>query len=102
MSKSLSLDRQCELAGLGTLEPEYVFARPRRWRFDYALPAKSLAIEVEGGAFSGGRHTRGSGFIKDMEKYNTALLLGWRVLRVTPQMVKSGEALTWIERALQR
>lgn len=97
----LPLGCQCELAGLPTPWCEYWFAKPRRWRFDYAFPDSKLAIEVEGGAFIGGRHTSGSGFLKDMEKYNAAVLLGWRVLRVTPRMVASGEALTLVERALK-
>jgi very-short-patch-repair endonuclease len=68
-------------------EKEYRFCPERRWRFDYAYPDVKIAIEQEGGAYSGGRHTRGSGFIKDMEKYNKAVMLGWRVLRYTPDQM---------------
>lgn len=53
-----------------------------------------VAVEVEGGVWTGGRHTSGSGFIKDMEKYNTALLHGWRVYRTTPKMLTSREVIT--------
>jgi hypothetical protein len=56
-----------------------------------------LAIEVEGGVWSGGRHTRGAGFTKDCEKYNTALMDGWRVYRCTPQMVEAGTVVKDIE-----
>lgn len=70
--------------GLPEPEAEYRFAPPRKWRFDYAWPAKLVALEVEGGVWTRGRHTRGSGFLKDMEKYNHAARSGWRVLRVTP------------------
>lgn len=77
-------------------------ARPaRRWRFDFAWPAHMLAVEVDGGTYSGGRHTRGAGYERDCEKANEAVLRGWRVLRVTTQQVDSGEALAWIERALE-
>jgi hypothetical protein len=48
--------------------------------------------------WSGGRHTRGKGFIEDCNKYNEAVMLGWRVIRVTTEMVKSGEAMAYIER----
>jgi len=51
-----------------------------------------LAAEIEGGAWTQGRHTRGAGFLKDMEKYNFASILGWSVLRFTPQQVENGEA----------
>ena len=79
---------------------EYKFDPKRRWRADFAWPELMLLVEVEGGHWTGGRHTRGSGFDKDAEKYNEAALFGWRVLRVTSTHIKSGEALAWIVRAL--
>jgi hypothetical protein len=48
-----------------------------------------IALEVEGGVWTGGRHTRGAGFVRDMEKYNRAGVLGWRLLRVTPDKLVS-------------
>lgn len=63
---------------------EFRFHPVRRWRFDYAIPEHKIALEVEGGVWSGGRHIRGSGFLGDMEKYNVATLMGWRVFRTTP------------------
>jgi very-short-patch-repair endonuclease len=60
---------------------EYRFAPPRKWRFDIAIPNEKIAIELEGGVFTQGRHTRGVGYLNDMEKYNAATALGWRVLR---------------------
>ena len=67
--------------------PEYKFCPERRWRFDYAFVKQKIAVEQEGGVWALGRHTRGSGFIKDLEKYNKAVLLGWRVLRYTPDQM---------------
>ena len=60
---------------------ELRFAPPRRWRFDVAIPSHKIAIELEGGVFTGGRHTRGAGYLNDIEKYNAATLHGWRLLR---------------------
>jgi len=68
---------------------EHRFHRERRWRFDFAWPSAMTAIEIDGGAYSRGRHTRGKGFEADLEKLNAAALLGWRVFRFTPQMLKS-------------
>lgn len=76
---------------------EYRFCPPRRWRLDFWLPLYDLAIEVEGGSWTNGRHTRGAGFEADMNKYNTLTKLGGRLLRFTPGMVLSGEAKAWIE-----
>ncbi len=70
--------------GLPAPVTELVFHPTRKWRFDYAWPAFKVALEVEGGVWTGGRHTRGSGFVKDLEKYNAAACLGWRIIRVTP------------------
>jgi very-short-patch-repair endonuclease len=64
---------------------EHRFDPDRKWRFDFAWPAARVALEVEGGVWTGGRHTRGKGFLADVEKYNRAAVLGWRVLRTTPR-----------------
>lgn len=57
------------------------------WRFDFAWANIKLAVEVDGGAWTHGRHTRGQGFIDDQRKRNAAILLGWRVLHYTPQTI---------------
>ncbi len=62
-------------------EQDYKFHPTRKWRFDFALHQDKIAVEVEGGIFTQGRHTRGNGYIGDMQKYNAAVCLGWRVLR---------------------
>jgi hypothetical protein len=59
-----------------------------------------LAVEIEGGAWVGGRHTRAKGFLADIQKYNTATLMGWRIIRVTPQMVEKGEVVTLVLQAM--
>ena len=80
---------------------EYRFHPTRKWRFDAAWPNNMLALEIEGGIFSEGRHTRGKGFIQDLEKYNSATVLGWRILRVSPQMLDNGEAMRLLENVFQ-
>jgi hypothetical protein len=81
--------RALEVRGLPRPEREWKFDAKRRWRFDYAWPQQMIALEVEGGVWTGGRHTRGAGFVRDMEKYNRAAVLGWRLLRVTPDKLVS-------------
>jgi very-short-patch-repair endonuclease len=74
------------LTGITPME-EYRFHPSRRWRFDLALPSQKIAIEIEGGAWVNGRHVRPKGYRGDMEKYNQAQLLGWRVLRYAPDQI---------------
>jgi len=61
---------------------EHKFHPVRKWAFDYAHPATKVAIELEGGIWTGGRHTNGAGFTGDCAKYNEAALLGWTVFRI--------------------
>jgi hypothetical protein len=99
---------QCRVAKLPRPKVEWRFHPKRLWRFDLAFTAPvyqgsilgfrdiRLAVEIDGGGFVNGRHSRGKGIEGDCEKYAEAMLLGWRVLRVTPAQVKSGDALRWI------
>lgn len=91
----------CKVKGLSPVR-EWMFASPRRWRFDFAWPKseRKIAVEIEGGTWIQGRHNRGSSIEKDLEKYNTAALLGWTVLRFTTAMVKSGAAINLVLEAL--
>lgn len=111
----IAFEEQCRYAGLPVPLAEYQFAKcltptelravgqekPRKWALDFAFLEHRIALEVEGGYAIGGRHTSAKGFLADAEKYNTLALLGWRLLRVTPRDVKSGAALTLVQRALQ-
>ena len=79
---------------------EYKFHPTRRWRFDYALPQHKIALEVEGGVWTGGRHIRPQGFLGDIEKYNTAALMGWRVFRTTPDELIRTSTLNLLKQAI--
>lgn len=90
----------CVAAGIGKPESEYKFAPPRKWAFDYCWPSHMVALEVEGGIWKQGRHNRASGFIKDLEKYNQAACLGWRLIRCTTEQFESGEIINTLVRAM--
>lgn len=79
---------------------EFQFHPVRKWRFDFAFPLQKVGIECEGGIWVNGAHNRGAHFTSDCEKYNTAALMGWRVLRFTADMVNRGVALQMIREAL--
>lgn len=98
------LATQCRMVGLPEPLREWTFHPKRKWRFDLAFCNRNgvkLAVEVDGGVWINGRHSRGAGVEKDCEKYAEAMCLGWRVLRVTPKHIRSGEAVNWIERLLR-
>ncbi|MGL6306888.1 hypothetical protein ACSZMF_14355 [Aeromonas caviae] len=85
-----------QLVGFPDPATELVFHPKRRWRLDFAWPTHMIAVEIHGGIHSGGRHTRGRGFVEDRAKMNEATLLGWTVLEVTPEHIKSGQLRAWL------
>ena len=78
-------------------EQEFYFHATRKWRADFHIIGHKLLIEVEGGIWTQGRHTRGKGYLDDMEKYNETTALGYRLLRFSTEQVKSGLAVRKIE-----
>lgn len=116
------LSVQLEQAGI-PFEREYVFAPeewcrrngflsptrrlPRKWRADFRVfeaminPTRpDILVEIDGGGYVAGRHSRGAGMEKDAEKASAAAILGYRVVRCTPRQVENGQALSWIRQAL--
>jgi hypothetical protein len=82
-----------QLEGLPAPSSEHRFHQKRLWRFDLAWPEQKVAVEVDGGVWTQGRHSRGDGMEKDNEKINTAQILGWTVLRYSTGQIKRGDAL---------
>ena len=79
--------REWERQGGPELVEEYKFHPTRRWRADFAHRPRRPLVEIEGGAY-GGRHTRGKGFVEDLDKYATAWLHGFTVLRIGAHQVR--------------
>ncbi len=86
--------------GIHQPTPEFRFCE-RKWRLDYAWVDRKLALEIEGGIWAQGRHNRPASMIKEMAKYNRLAVLGWRLIRCTPQDVKDGSIFATIKEALQ-
>jgi len=112
---------QCRMRKLPPFARQYPFAAAikRRWTFDFAwlLPRSAvtprtimLAVEIEGVTMMkkdghwqmGGRHASITGFKEDCIKYNTAIMLGWYVLRFERDQVKQGYAIAMTQRVLHR
>jgi very-short-patch-repair endonuclease len=96
-----SMEREYRFAanhvGLGPgLRRRLAYYQLKDWRFDFADLKRMIAVECEGGTYSGGRHVRGAGYEDDCEKYNHAAKLGWRVYRFTSAMVKDDRAILFL------
>lgn len=83
-----------------TFDREYRFHESRLWRLDFWFGDAKLAVEIDGGGWVNGRHSRGDGIERDCEKASHVAMAGYRLMRVTPGQVKRGEALKWILVAL--
>ena len=92
----------CRLAGLPAPQAEYRFHPERKWRIDWAWPDQKVGLEVDGGIWipGGGRHTRGAGWLRDTEKLNTLAVMGYRMVRATPQQIADGSILPVLHQVL--
>jgi len=80
---------------------EFQFHPNRKFRFDFAYPPSKIAVEIDGGIhMDKGGHNTGTAILRDRRKDQEALLLGWRVYRVVPEMIKSGEAIETIKKLI--
>lgn len=79
---------------------EYRFHEQRKWRFDFAWLRSRVALEVQGGIFSGGRHVQGAALVKEYEKLNAAAAAGWRVMFCQPGQLQRVEFMREIAAAL--
>lgn len=108
--EDLFAEQLAPLPGL-KFERQYRFASHigRGWRFDFAFPAYRLAVEIDGvnvRRIGGelvvqGRHATITGIRGDHEKINTAIQLGWSVLRFLQSDVKPRHAISFTLLVLQ-
>ena len=78
--------------GIQTM-PEYRFSKDRRWRLDLYSEHYRLGFEVNG-TWKGLHGPRWS--TSDLEKVNTAQMMGIRVLTFTNEQVERGEAKKFV------
>jgi hypothetical protein len=95
----LVLEAHLRELGIDGFKREFAFMPERRWRFDYADQMLMIAIEIEGGIFTNGRHVRGSGYQRDLDKYNAATARGWRVFRFSVEDVLKGRDIEVLKAA---
>jgi hypothetical protein len=94
------IEALCQADGLALPVAELLFAAPRKWRFDFGWISARVALEVQGGLFSGGRHVNGARLLGEHDKVNAAAALGWRVCYCTPRTL----ATVWptVKAAIER
>lgn len=92
---------QLKLHHAPLFEREYRLCQERRFRADFYFPTSQLVVEVDGGGWINGRHSRGNGMDSDAEKSAIIAKMPARLMRVTPKFVKNGHAVQWILEALK-
>lgn len=92
----------CRTMRLPEPQPEFAFHPARKWRIDFYFEAngRKVALEVEGGVFTGGRHTRAAGFLGDIEKYNHLAMQQIFLVRCTPSNLMKLETLNVVKAVL--
>jgi hypothetical protein len=97
------LEKHMAELGFENVEVEHRFCKDRKWRADYFVPVSPngcviwLLIELEGGLYVRGRHSRGAGMEEDILKYDTAIMLGYRLLRFSTGQVLNGTARQFLK-----
>ena len=90
----------CKQSGLPEPVAEHCWHPTRKFRADFAWPEHRIILEVEGGIWVSGKHGRGSGIVKDIEKQNEAAALGWLYLRCQPKELLSVRTTEYIRQAI--
>lgn len=91
---------QLRASGVTGWTREFRAIPTRRFRLDFAFPTEKVGIELSGGTWSNGRHTRGKGYDADCEKWALLQLAGWIVFVATGTHLKDGSAIAWTKQAL--
>lgn len=79
---------------------QFKFCPSRKWRADFCFRRRMVIVELDGGVYTRGRHTRPAGYMADAEKLNAAAALGYAVLRI-PGPLLSNDPLAVIEQVKQ-
>ena len=92
----------CRSLGVPEPEGEWYFHDDREWRLDLAWPMQKVALEIDGGLWSNGAHSRGSGIKGDHEKRNAATAQGWRLFYADPSPRSLAEVIMLIANSCLR
>ena len=74
--------------GVDSFARDYVAIPGRRWKIDLAHVEKKIAVEIHGGTYARGRHSRHEGMQSDLEKERALVAAGWRCIAFTGEEIK--------------
>ena len=88
---------QLRAAGIQEGWTQQVKAVPgRQFKFDFCHAERRILVEVQGGNYQHGAHSRPMGLKRDYTKANLAQRHGWKIYQFDGDMVNDGEALDWV------
>lgn len=81
--------------GIGGYHRQFRFHPVRKWAADFAWPVSRFIVDIDGMLFKPGPggHTSPAGIRRDYERDLAAMALGYRVLRLTSEMIESPEVI---------
>lgn len=100
MSIATIFAQTCEQFGLPKPVAEFKWHPTRKFRADYAWPEHRVLLELQGGVYTFGKHGRGSGIVKDMEKVSEASALGWLTIQILPKDLMSVKTTNYVKQAI--
>lgn len=89
------LTEQLKHHGVG-FERQLQINTTKHCRFDFHIVKKRILIEIEGSPWSGGRGGKLAFKAWNMNRYDEAEDMGYRVKRFSPAAVKADYVITWL------
>jgi very-short-patch-repair endonuclease len=94
-----SLLRRVDPSATAEVPFSHFLPTARKFRADYLCQRLRIIVEVNGGQFTGGRHTRGGkGYETDLTKINLAQAYGYKVFQFTYEMLSRGEHIALLNK----
>ena len=91
---------QIQVSGLPEPICQYKIFEYRKYTADFAWPDQMVIAECEGGTWSVGGHSTGTGIERDCLKANLAQMDGWTYLRFTSGMIRDTTAIETLKAVL--
>ena len=97
-----SFEKLWKQCGGPVLATEHRYHKTRMWRFDYAHLDTNVAIELDGGLFTGGGHVRPQHVQDTCDKKNEAILAGWVVFTLGTGIITEDRVRAIVEFVKQK